>query len=57
MIASVDVIISSDGEYIVTLDNWGQVGYGEDVVAFYNKLILFRNLFKTFIAVFFLLQF
>lgn len=32
-----DVLISNDGESVVTLDNFYSVGYGNDVIAFYNK--------------------
>ncbi len=30
-------LVTNDGEYIVTLDNWGSVGYGDDVVVFYER--------------------
>ena len=36
-VSPVEAIVSDDGEFVVTLDNWHRVGYGEDVVAFYGK--------------------
>ncbi len=36
-VAPVDVFVSDDGQYVVTLDNWHKVGYGDEVVAFYHK--------------------
>lgn len=33
----VKAFVSNDGEYVITLDNWSRVGYGEDVIAFYNS--------------------
>jgi len=36
-IAPVDTLIGNNGKCVVTLDEWGGVGYGDDVVAFYNK--------------------
>ncbi len=32
----VAVMISNDGQFVVTLDNWGSVGYGDDVLVFYD---------------------
>jgi hypothetical protein len=34
--APVNVFITDDGKQVVTLDNWHEVGYGDDVVAFYD---------------------
>jgi len=34
--APLSVFVSADGQHIVTLDNWGSAGYGNDVVALYN---------------------
>jgi hypothetical protein len=31
------VLISDDGSSVVTLDNWGRGGYGDDVIAFYTR--------------------
>jgi hypothetical protein len=31
------VYLSDDGESVVTLDNWGGIGYGDDVVAIYCR--------------------
>src|SRR5215468_4985637 len=31
-----EVVVSDDGSGVVTLDNWGGVGYGDDVVAIYG---------------------
>jgi hypothetical protein len=36
-VSPVEALVSDDGKYVVTLDNWHRVGYGEDVVAFYGK--------------------
>ncbi len=36
-VSPVEAIVSDDGKFVVTLDNWHRVGYGEDVVAFYGK--------------------
>lgn len=35
-VSPVNVIISDDGAYVVTFDNWHSVGYGDDVVVIYN---------------------
>jgi len=37
MIEPLGVFISDDGKYVVTLDNWGGIGKGDDVIAFYGK--------------------
>jgi hypothetical protein len=29
-------LVSDNGHYVVTLDNWGRIGYGDDVVAIYD---------------------
>lgn len=36
-VSPVEAIVSGDGQFVATLDNWGRVGYGDDVVAFYCK--------------------
>jgi hypothetical protein len=36
-VAPVDVFVSDGGQYVVTLDNWHRVGYGDEVVAFFHK--------------------
>jgi hypothetical protein len=36
-VAPVSVFLSDDGQHVVTLDNWGRVGYGDDVVALYDS--------------------
>jgi hypothetical protein len=36
-IAPVNAIVSDDGFYLVTFDNWHSVGYGVDVMAYYDK--------------------
>ncbi|HEY8933825.1 MAG TPA: hypothetical protein VIM65_01335 [Cyclobacteriaceae bacterium] len=35
--APVSAIVSDDGGYLVTFDNWHSVGYGVDVMVFYDK--------------------
>ena len=35
-VAPVEAIVSDDGAYFVTFDNWHSVGYGDDVVAIYR---------------------
>jgi hypothetical protein len=34
--APVDAVVSNDGQYVVTFDNWYHVGYGADVMVVYN---------------------
>lgn len=36
-VAPVEVYVSNDGRYALTLDEWHKVGYGDHVVAFYCK--------------------
>lgn len=36
-VAPVDVLVSDDGSYVVTFDNWHSVGYGDNVVVIYNS--------------------
>ena len=36
-VSPVEVMITDDGEGVITFDNWGQVGYGDDVLAFYGR--------------------
>lgn len=36
-VSPVSAIISNDGKYIVTFDNWHNVGYGDHVVAIYSS--------------------
>lgn len=35
-VAPVSALVSDSGRYVVTFDNWDQVGYGDDVVAVYD---------------------
>jgi hypothetical protein len=42
-VSPVNVLLTDDGEYAVTLDNWHHVGYGEDVIAFYQRKGLVRT--------------
>lgn len=35
-VAPVDVLVSDQGDYVITFDNWHNVGYGDDVVAIYS---------------------
>lgn len=37
------VYVSDDGQCAVTLDNWGNVGYGDNVLAFYGRDGLIRK--------------
>lgn len=37
------VEVSNDGKYVVTFDNWGGVGYGDNVVAFYTDSGLLKK--------------
>jgi hypothetical protein len=30
-------MVSNDGKYLVTFDNWYSIGYGVDVMAYYNR--------------------
>ena len=34
--APVDALVAGDTGYVVTFDNWGSMGYGDDVVAIYG---------------------
>lgn len=36
-VAPVIAIVSDDGKYLVTFDNWYSMGYGVDVMAYYNE--------------------
>jgi hypothetical protein len=36
-VSPVSAIVSNDGAYIVTFDNWHSVGYGDDVVVIYRS--------------------
>src|SRR5437016_13191631 len=36
-VAPASVLVSGDGRHVVTLNNWGAVGYGGDVVAIYDS--------------------
>jgi hypothetical protein len=38
-----EVYVSDDGEYAVTLDNWGNAGYGNNVLALYGRDGLIRK--------------
>ncbi len=35
-VAPVSALVSDNGEYVITFDNWHGVGYGDNVVAIYN---------------------
>ncbi len=35
-VSPVSVIVSNDGDYVVTFDNWHGTGYGDNVVVIYN---------------------
>lgn len=35
-VSPVSVIVSNDGDYVITFDNWHGTGYGDNVVAIYN---------------------
>jgi hypothetical protein len=35
-VSPVDALISDDGDYVVTFDNWHSVGYGDDAVVIYR---------------------
>lgn len=35
-VAPVSALVSSDGKYVITFDNWHSVGYGDDVIAIYG---------------------
>ena len=36
-VAPVTAIVSNDGKFLVTFDNWHSMGYGVDVMAYYNE--------------------
>jgi TonB family protein len=36
-ISPVNALVSSSGDYVITLDNWHSVGYGDDVVVIYRS--------------------
>lgn len=36
-VAPVSALVSEDGSYVVTFDNWHSVGYGDDVVVIYGR--------------------
>ncbi|MCC3155816.1 hypothetical protein LJ737_01110 [Hymenobacter sp. 15J16-1T3B] len=36
-IAPVEALVSNDGRYVVTFDNWSSMGYGVDVMVVYNN--------------------
>lgn len=35
-VAPVSALVSNNGDYVITFDNWHGVGYGDDVVSIYN---------------------
>lgn len=37
-VSPVSALVSNDGNYVITFDNWHGVGYGDNVVAIYNGL-------------------
>lgn len=42
-VAPVDAYVTDDGRYVVTLDDWDRVGYGDAVAAFYNHQGLIKK--------------
>lgn len=36
-VAPVNAIVSNDGQYVITFDNWHMVGYGDNVVVIYGQ--------------------
>src|SRR5262245_50139114 len=42
-VCPVNVLLSDDGEFAVTLDNWHSLGYGDNVVAIYNRAGLIKK--------------
>src|SRR6266571_4169660 len=36
-VSPVEAVVSNDGKYFVTFDNWHSAGYGDDVVAIYHS--------------------
>src|SRR5882762_8180901 len=36
-VSPVEAVVSNDGKYFVTFDNWHSVGYGDDVVVIYRS--------------------
>lgn len=42
-VAPMQALVSNDGRYVVTLDNWASLGYGVDVVVVYDELGLMRK--------------
>jgi hypothetical protein len=42
-VAPVEVYVSDDGEWVVTLDEWYKVGYGDHVLAFYSEKRQIKN--------------
>ena len=36
-VSPVNAVVSADGKYVVTFDNWHRVGYGDDVVVIYQS--------------------
>ena len=37
IVAPVTAILSNDGKYLVTFDNWYSMGYGVDIMVYYNE--------------------
>lgn len=37
-VSPVSALVSNDGNYVITFDNWHGVGYGDNVVAIYNGI-------------------
>jgi hypothetical protein len=35
--APVDAMVTDDGQHVVTLDNWHRMGFGAEVIAFYDR--------------------
>jgi hypothetical protein len=42
-VSPLNVLLTDDGEYAVSLDNWHSMGYGEEVIAFYGRIGLIRS--------------
>jgi len=38
VIAPVSAIVSNDGKWVITFDNWHGIGYGQDMMSIYNEV-------------------
>jgi hypothetical protein len=36
-VAPIESLVTDDGRYVITLDDWHSVGYGDNVIVFYNQ--------------------